>query len=271
MFTIEKEDMDWFIETIHKLSGISMTPAKKELIQSRLRPRIVSMGYKSFGEYKEHLKALDRHDAEWQELINLLTTNKTDFFREKEHFDWLVQVFLPEWLKLRKPTLRCWCAACSTGEEPYTLAMLLRRSLPEDISIQVLATDIDTKVLEVAKNGVYPKDRLSLVPPEYINYAFIHGTGDIKGWSKIKKDLKTVVSFQHFNLTSTFYPWRNTFDIIFCRNVFIYFTPPTIEKIVQNLQVATQYGGVFFIGQSESLQNVKHSWRYIQPSIFQKA
>lgn len=255
---------------IFDLAGISLSPSKRDLVQARLRGRVTANGFKSFKEYVQFLEGLNDKDQEWEVFINSLTTNKTDWFREPEHFDYLVSDFLPKWLKLKKKHLRIWCAASLTGEEPYTLSLVLNAALKDSgVTYEIIASDIDTKVLAVATNGVYQNNQLYQIPTQY-HSGLAMGTGDISQWMKIKKPIKDKVSFQQFNLTKFPYAWDNRFDLVMCRNVLIYFASQTIEQVTQAMFEVSCPDACLIIAHSESLQNLKTSWKYIKPSIYGK-
>ena len=265
---LSPEQFEYFRKKIFKLAGISLGTGKRDLVQSRLRSRLSSLRLQDFAEYQEYLEKLRHDDEEWQTFINQLTTNKTDWFREPQHFDFLREKFIPEWLRLNKNELKVWCAASSTGEEPYTLALVLEEALKgTGKSFKVFASDIDTKVLAVAQNGVYPKDQLHQIPEEYQkNLAF--GTREISAWMKVSKNLKSKVTFGQFNLVSS--SSVEKYDLIFCRNVLIYFNQSTIEQVVKTLYEAGHPDAVLIVSHSESFQGTKHIWDYIRPSIYSK-
>jgi chemotaxis methyl-accepting protein methylase len=265
-----EDDFSYFRGLVRELLGIQLSSAKKELVQSRLRARINALGVDGFSGYRAHLGQLASSDPEWQVFINLLTTNKTDWFRESAHFDYLKKDFLPAWKALGRRKLQVWSAACSTGEEPYTLAAVLEKELGAGYGYEILATDIDTEVLRNAKNGVYPLSRMEQVPENYRNGLFCVGTGEISQWMKVKSQLRQNINFQQINLTRPPYPWIGKFDLIFCRNVLIYFPKEEIQKVIEGMHDAAAPGANLVIGHSESLQNVKVSWNYKKPSIFLK-
>jgi len=268
---LSSSEFEYFRSKIFELAGISMSDSKIDLVRTRLRSRIISLGFSSFKAYQNYLKGLSENDPEWQAFINVMTTNKTDWFREPEHFHFLVKEFLPKWLSLGKKHLRVWCAASSTGEEPYTLALVLAEVLQNtQITFEIIASDIDTKVLEVAKNGVYHVDRLYQIPQDYQKSFIAKGTGEISSWFRLKKDLKSKVSFKQVNLIASDYPLNSKFDIVFCRNVLIYFDNQTIENVIQNIYRYCEEDAVLVIGHSESLQNIKSQWKYMRPSIYLK-
>ena len=161
---LKETELRFFCKLIEDLAGISLKPGKHDLVKARLRSRLNHHGMSSYEDYKHYLEGLPKNDPEWESFINMLTTNKTDFFREPKHFEYLVETILPEWLKTSEKTLKIWSAASSTGEEAYTLAMVLDRYLPKDRDFKILATDIDTKVVKFAQNAVYPISKKSKFP-----------------------------------------------------------------------------------------------------------
>jgi chemotaxis protein methyltransferase CheR len=267
---MSKEEFLFFRQKIFDLAGISLSEAKIDLLQSRLRSRVLQRGLSSYLEYKQYLESIGSGHEEWELFVNQLTTNKTDWFREDEHFTFLIEEFLPQWMKLKKKHLSVWCAASSTGEEPYTLAMVLQKYFQNSsVTFEIIATDIDTKVLKFASNGVYPRAGLELVPSEYQKFAFLMGTGEIEKWMKVKKEIKTHVKYVQLNLTEPL-SFPKKFDLVFCRNVLIYFSPETILKVVNSIFDVSEDQAVLVIAHSESLKNVKSKWKYVRPSIYQK-
>jgi chemotaxis methyl-accepting protein methylase len=240
-------------------------------VRARLRSRLAANDLESYSEYREFLEGLPKDHPEWESFINLLTTNKTDFFREPKHFDFLVKSILPEFLKGSEKTLKIWSAASSTGEEAYTLAMVLDRHLPKDRDFRILATDIDTNVVKTAQNAVYAIAKKSEIPVDYHQSALDLGRGSAKGWFRIKPHLKEKVIFKQHNLIEQTSPGENMFDLILCRNVLIYFDKETIQFVSKKLFHSTKPNGHLFIGHSESLQGIQHKWQLCGPSVLRKA
>ncbi|MDQ3231939.1 MAG: chemotaxis-specific protein-glutamate methyltransferase CheB [Pseudobdellovibrionaceae bacterium] len=268
---IDDDDFSFFQRRILALSGIHLSSVKKDLVRARLISRLSDLGLPTIKAYRQYLGTLASHDDEWQLLINQITTNKTDFFREPAHFKFLLDTFLPKWDRLQpNGRLRVWSAACSTGEEPYTLAMVLNRYFQDESRFEILASDIDTEVLEKASNGVYPVSRLPEIPFEYHAGAFVKGKGDVQKWFKIKKNLQARIKFARINLLEVNPDEFQRFDIVFCRNVFIYFQPETIQQIIGSFNRALNPGGALILGHSESL-NVDHKrWKPHGSSIYYK-
>jgi chemotaxis methyl-accepting protein methylase len=267
---IRPEDFEYFRSKIQSLAGLSMSMSKRELVHSRLRPRIETLQLDSFADYRYFLESISEQHPEWQIFVNLLTTNKTEWFREIKHFEFLTQEFLPFWLSLNKKKLKIWCAAGSTGEEPYSISTILHHHLPSGISYEILATDINTQVLNIASNGVYLKERIDGVPKKYQPSTFISGVEGIEHWVKVRPAIEKNVNFQFFNLKEKTYPWSNYFDLIFCRNVLIYFSNETILQVINNFYQASAAQSILIIGHSESLHKINTTWKHHQPSIYSK-
>lgn len=266
---ISNDQFDFFRKKIFELAGISMSDVKIDLVQSRLRSRVLNIGLNSFEDYQSYLTAVPKDHAEWETFINLLTTNKTDWFREPEHFEYLTQEFLPHWKKTGKKKLHIWCAASSTGQEPYTLSLILNeffRNTHYDYEIH--ASDIDTNVLKLAQNGVYHREQLNQIPEKFHTH-FAMGSGEIEQWMKVKKQIKKPVTFFQFNLTH-FEKFDRQYDLILCRNVLIYFGQQTISQVVNTLFQNAASDSVLVIAHSESLQTINTEWSFKRPSIYVK-
>ncbi len=262
---------EYFRSELKKRAGIAIADNKSEMITGRLRKRLIELKMRDFESYAEYLRSLPQSHAEWELFTNSLTTNKTDFFREPEHFEFLIKDIIPEWKKRGAAELNVWCAAASTGEEPYTLAMVLnRQSRVQGFKYSLLSSDIDSAVLAKAKNGVYPKTKLGEIPTDYHKDALAMGTGEISQWMKIKASMREGMSFQQVNLIEAPYRVGKSFDLIFCRNVLIYFTPETIATVAQGLYEAAKPGAYLVIGHSESLHNITTEWQYVKPSVYRK-
>lgn len=266
---LEPSDLDYFCQAIEARAGIALKASKVDLIRTRLRSRVEASGQGSFHAYRRWLESLSPQDPEWVEFTNLLTTNKTDFFREAKHFDHLIQSVLPEWLDGGAQTFKVWSAASSTGEEAFTLAMILNRYLPEGKDFRILGTDIDTNVIATAQNAVYSMNRKSEIPAEYQSHLEV-GQGEARGWFRIAPHLKERVTFKSHNLMDRTVPGENIFDLVLCRNVLIYFAPKTIEFVQSKLYAATRPGGYLYIGHSESFQGIHHKWISMDSSVYKK-
>jgi len=266
------DEFEYFQDLVRRLCGIHLKPIKRDLLKARLLRRLDSLGLSSIAEYRSYLSSLPSSNDEWQVLINVMTTNKTDFFREPSHFEYLTQRYLPEWEKHQpQRKLRVWSAASSTGEEAYSLALVLDDYFKGADRFEVYASDVDTDVIAHARNGVYSIDRLQGIPPQYHLRGVARGSGLLRRWFKIKKDIQAKVRFQYRNLVETPYSDMGTFDIIFCRNVFIYFAADLIEKIINEFYEISGPGSLLVIGHAETLQNTKSQWEHGGASIFTRA
>jgi two-component system chemotaxis response regulator CheB len=268
---ISDEDFKFFQKRIHELSGIHLTSSKTDLVRARLIARLAELNLPAIRDYRRFLETLPAQHKEWQHLVNQITTNKTDFFREPAHFKYLTDTFLPEWERRhRTGRLRVWSAASSSGEEPYTLAMVLNRYFGSEDRFEILASDIDTKVLAVAQNGVYANSRLHEIPMDYVEQAIVKGQREVKGWFKIRKPIAERVRFTRINLVETNFFGLGQFDIIFCRNVFIYFQQETIQEIIRGFSQVLNKDGLLILGHSESVRLPPAIWSTQGPSIYKK-
>ncbi|HJV35003.1 CheR family methyltransferase [Geomonas sp.] len=233
---------------IYRKAGIALAPHKKDMVYSRLARRLRALGLSSFTEYLKLVEAAG--EPELEAFINALTTNLTSFFREPHHFKLLGERLA------RQPAGRAvtiWSCGCSTGQEPYSIAMAARQALGEETPLRILATDIDTTVLARARQGVYPLDQLQKVPAGLLRRFFLKGAGRQEGLGRVKDELKRLVSFERVNLQSESWPIPERFDYIFCRNVMIYFDRETQHGILQRLASRLKPEGLLFVGHSESL------------------
>ncbi|MEW6184195.1 MAG: protein-glutamate O-methyltransferase CheR [Thermodesulfobacteriota bacterium] len=258
---------------VYEQSGINLSDSKKELVKARLGKRIRKGRFQSFGEYYRHV-VNDRSGEEIIQLLDSISTNFTQFFREKHHFEYLVQHFLPQ-IREREQRfskkIRIWSAGCSSGEEPYSIAITLLESLSpvSDWNLSILATDISTKVLGEARGGVYLKEKIHDLQPNLMKKYFLRGQGRWQQYVKVKSEVKSIVHFQRFNLMDSF-SFNEPFDCIFCRNVMIYFDKKTREQLVNRLYDHLAKEGVLFIGHSESLTGIDHAFHYIKPAVYRK-
>jgi chemotaxis protein methyltransferase CheR len=249
--------------------GLDLRTGKETLVSTRLARQIRQSGHLSFNAYYQHVV----DDSTGKALINLidaLTTNHTSFFREQAHFDFLRKTFLPAYKDCR--TIDIWSAACSSGEEPYTIAMCLAEELGAAVhgKARILATDISTQVLEKGERGMYRTDRFEGVSDARLHKFWLRGERDWAGWYRVKKDLRALVEFRRFNLLGD-ESGPGSFQLIFCRNVMIYFDKPTQQRVVRRLAGCLEPGGYLLTGHSESLTGIDHGLEYIQPAIYRKA
>ena len=247
-------------------AGISMPPSKKSLVEGRLRRRLQANGLDSYHDY---LQLLDRPEAR-QELataIDLLTTNETSFFREPKHFEHLRGYVLAE--RRYAAAFRVWSAACSSGEEPYSIAMLLAQILGSG-EWQVWASDLSTRVLERARSGHYDLERANGIPQEYLRSYCLKGRGPQEGTFLIDATLRSRVQFEQRNLLEPVLRTATPFDVIFLRNVMIYFDVPTKRRVVHNLLPGLKPSGMLYIGHSETLKGVTDALTLVAPAIYRK-
>lgn len=260
-------------DMVYQYSGITLSDQKRDLVRGRLMKRIRFHNLNSFSDYCNLLSEQESGE-ELTAFIDAISTNKTDFFRENAHFEFLERVVLPA-LKAEKKSqsirhVRVWSAACSTGEEPYTLALVLRRlglDNPASWDCKILATDISTKVLQSAVDGEYDLERVAPIPASELQSCFQHLSN---GKFQVKDALRELIKFGRLNLLREKYPFRKKFDLIFCRNVMIYFDSPTRERLVKHFYRYLQPGGYLFVGHSESLSGLTHPYAYVKPSIYRK-
>jgi len=256
-------------DAVYKHCGINLHDGKKELVQARIAKRLRESKYTSPSAYVEEVLS-NPNSEEFGHLIDAISTNLTSFFRENGHFQYLVEQHLPRVIdrkrKVGTPTIRCWSAGCSTGEEPYTLGMVLSESAP-NITAKILATDISRKVLGHAKAGQYDEARLKDVP-QFMRKKYFTDSGG--GRVTASPDLSRMIVFNYLNLMER-WPFSGPFDFIFCRNVMIYFDKETQERLVNRFYDVLEPGGVLFTGHSESLTGIKHKFKYAQPTIYMKA
>lgn len=262
-----------FSKLVYDKAGINLHDGKRELVRSRLSRRLRAKNIPRFKDYYKYLM----EDESGDELINMLdaiSTNLTSFFREPKHFAFLEKTALPSLfnkINSRTERLTVWSAGCSSGEEPYTLAICLNEYMGNNSSadFRILATDISTKVLSTAAGGIYMDQQVKNIPTPVLRKYFQRGQGKWAAHYRLKSFVRNAIEFKRLNLMEPF-PFKNKFHIIFCRNVMIYF-----DKNVQNILVNKYYdslidGGYLFIGHSESLMGTHHKFRYVQPTIYQK-
>jgi len=244
---------------------------KRTLVEGRLSNHVASQGFEGFHDYLEDVFA-DTTGTKINTLMTRLTTNYTYFMREKEHYDFLESVALPEWTsKLTSRDLRIWSAGCASGEEAYTTVMVLHEwfgsNRIKDWDTTLLATDISLKVLEMAKEGIYPEEHFERLPKAW-KYKYFDKIGN--GNYKIKPILRNGVSFGQFNLMGDFSRFKKKFHIIFCRNVMIYFDSPTKQILAKKYHDALEVGGYLFIGHSETLSGIQGDFKQVKPAIYQR-
>ncbi len=266
-----------FSKLVYDTAGIYLHEGKKSLLQARLNKRLRATGIKSYEEYYKYLTNPSNF-GEFIHFLDVISTNLTYFFREYQHFDFLEKVALPEItskkLKDGDRRIRMWSAGCSTGEEPYSIAMCVLTFFEKNTQkvkwdFKILATDISTRVLQTAIKGIYSEDRVKKVPPAMKNRFFIKIVQNGEKVYQVSEELKKVVTFRRLNLKDR-YPFKGPFEVIFCRNVMIYFDKPTQGELIRRMTSYLAPGGYFFVGHSESLAGLNHGLKYVMPAIYQK-
>jgi chemotaxis protein methyltransferase CheR len=249
---------------IYRVAGIALAPGKKDMVYSRLARRLRARELESFADY---LELLDQGDeAELEAFINALTTNMTSFFREPHHFRIMAERLaqLPA-----ERQVSIWTCAASTGEEPYSIAMTaLDARKGSHHAPRVLATDIDTNVLETARKGVYPVDQQGKVHPDLLRRYFLQGSGKNAGFFRVRDEVKQLVSFRRLNLLDGNWPMRGRFDFLFCRNVMIYFDKQTQHRILERLAGYLEPGGLLFVGHSESFHGASDLFKVSGNTVY---
>ena len=267
-FDFTGRDFERIRKLIHGRAGIALADSKEEMVYSRVARRLRSLGLDSFRGYLDQLER-GNDDEEWQAFTNALTTNLTSFFREAHHFTALQRLLES---RPRGHKARIWCAAASTGEEPYSLAITAceaHGSLTPPVAI--LATDIDTQVLATAERGVYPIERIEKLSSDQRKRFFLKGAGSAEGQCRVVDPLRQLLTFRPLNLLDARYPMRGPFDAIFCRNVMIYFDKPTQLTVLQRMMPLLADDGLFFAGHSESFFHAGDLIQSVGRTIYKKA
>ncbi|MEA2102119.1 MAG: protein-glutamate O-methyltransferase [Thermodesulfobacteriota bacterium] len=269
-FDLTDKEFRLFKEMIYQETGIHLSDQKKRLLVARLSRRLRALELKTFTDYYQYLCDNKHTQKELINLINRITTNKTDFFREMHHFAFLTETALPKIIKQGEDNgnrrLRVWSAGCSSGEEPYSIAMTLADAFSrrKGWDIKILATDLDTQVLKKATDAIYNTQTIAPVPSKYLSKYFIRKDNAYT----ITPQIRSMISFRRLNLMDKTFPMKNPFDIIFCRNVIIYFDPETKERLMGKVHCHLKKDGYMFIGHSESLMNMKGDYKYIKTTIY---
>ena len=262
-----------FQELIYQEAGIWLASHKHALLTGRLARRLRFLGLSKMQEYYQLVTQPDQlHER--AVMIDCITTNETHFFREPRHFDFLSQHVFPRWHQeavtgQRTTHLRVWSAGCSSGEEPYSLAMLLLKNFPAEKGwdLEVLASDISTRILEKAREAVYPIEKMKDIPQEYLRAYMLKGRGEHKGVMTVSPELHRVVRFARVNLHADSYPLQGLFDVIFCRNVLIYFDQKSKEKVINGILRHLSPSGLLFVGHSEHLGGISPSLKTVAPTV----
>ncbi len=253
--------------------GIKLPLSKKIMLQSRLVSRLKINGIKSYADYTKYVLSGEASESEIVNMIDLVSTNKTDFYRESAHFDFMKEVILPDFLasESRQP-MKIWSSASSSGEEAYTIAIVISEFIENNrkIDFEILGTDISSRILDKAKMGIYPMDRVDVIPLSQKKKYLLRSKDQENPMVRIVPSLRAKARFQRLNLMDTSYNVPKDFDIIFCRNVLIYFDRETQEKVINKLCMHLKPGGYFFLGHSESISGIDVPLKPLKPTMFVK-
>lgn len=263
MIPLTDTELSGFSRLMFDAAGITLAPSKKALVEGRLSKRLHALGLSSFTAYLQHLRA---DTAERQQAIDLLTTNETYFFREPRHFAYLSEQIIPTADSSRP--FRVWSAACSSGEEPYSIAMVLAERMAQR-PWEIVASDISTRILEQARRAIYPMERAEKIPQPYLKAFCLKGTGAQAGSFTLQPAIRERVRFQEINLNTTL-PDNGLFDLVVLRNVMIYFDADTKRAVCRRLLDTLRPGGHLFVGHSESLNGLDLPVQTIQPAVYRK-
>lgn len=270
--SISQKEFQNFQELIYRTSGIWLPQGKTALLVGRLSKRLRHFGLKTFSEY---FRVVSNNPEEFTRMLDAISTNETRFFREPNQFDFLEQRVLPQWIaeaedSARARRVRVWSAGCSTGQEPYSLAMTLLHHLPPSAGwdIEIVATDLSTQVLQTAKSATWDFAKSSEIPEHYLKAFMLRGYGEQEGKMKAGPEIRSLINFYRLNLNEAKYPVSGKFDLIFCRNVLIYFDLETRTKVVQRLLEHLSPAGFLFVGHAESLHTMAGILRRVVPTIY---
>jgi chemotaxis protein methyltransferase CheR len=265
-FSFNHRDFEKVRELIYQRAGISLSDSKQEMVYSRLARRLRATGLNSFSTYLLELEG-EKNSDEWELFINALTTNLTSFFREEHHFP-----ILADHAKIKNTPFRVWCSASSTGEEPYSIAITLCDVFGTlSPNVVIIATDIDTNVLSIAAKGVYNVDKLEKISTEKIRRYFLKGKGNNEGLVSVRPELRKLITFKQLNLLDEQWPLDDVFDVIFCRNVMIYFDKLTQSKILKQFAPLMKHDGLLFAGHSENFLYVTDDFKLRGKTVYQLA
>ncbi len=275
MNVIADRDYEFICRQVYERSRIHLGANKKEMVSARLSRRLHQLGLEDCHAYCRLLKSEDGKE-ELAHLVDLIATNYTNFFRETEHFKFLIQTVVRDWKTERRlkggECFRVWSSAASTGEEAYSIAILLAEAFADELSVRwkVEASDISSRVIEKARLAVYSGERMQLVREERVRRHFQYGVGNWEGFYRVRPELRAQVHFHELNLLQDRYPFERGFHVIFCRNVMIYFDHDTQEQLVTRLSEQLLPGGYLFVGHSETLTGIRHPLKVVLPSIYRK-
>jgi len=270
-YTITDDEFNKLRKLVFDIAGITLAESKRELVISRFSRRLRALDLSTFSDYYNFI--ITDGSGEIQNFINSITTNKTDFFRENHHFEFIINSFIPEVVAKKQESVKVWSAGCSTGEEPYTIAMVLHNYLVEKhgIKAKILATDIDTNVLSFASKGIYREEVMDPVDGNLLSKYFLRGKDNSSGFYKAKEVIKDMITFRQLNFIAEEFPIKTHFDIIFCRNVIIYFNNETKSYVLNKLNSYIKPGGYFIIGHSEAIFDMVEGLKYLKNTIYNKS
>ena len=266
---MDRRTFDRFRRLVYEKSGIALGPGKEALVSARVDRRLRALGIDNYGTYL-HRVTHDHSGEEIVQLLDAISTNVTSFFREPAHFEFLAQAMV-EWQDAGQRRFRVWSAACSTGEEPYSIAItMLGAARSADLDVKILATDISTRVLETCRQGTYPQERLDGVPPALRDHYFTQDGSQNPPRYAVKDLLSRMIVFKRLNLSAPPFPMRGPLDVIFCRNVMIYFDRAVRVRLLQELWRLLKPGGYLLVGHAESLTAMMGEFDTVRPSIYVK-
>jgi chemotaxis protein methyltransferase CheR len=266
---IGPEEYEFIRRTVYEHSRINLGAERMALVAARVAKRLRALKLPDFDIYCQYLRS-SKGKQEVPFLVEAISTNHTYFFRESRHFDLLKEVVVPKWRARGFGAIRVWSAAGSSGEEPYTIAIVLAEALGLQTNWRILATDISARMLDLGRSAIYKADRLSHVPPELQRRYFQRGVGASEGQFRVREELRERVEFTQLNLLQPKYPFMTEFDLIFCRNVMIYFDRETQHTLIEKMMPHLIGGGYLMIGHSESLSGIRHCLSVVEPAVYQK-
>jgi len=265
---IDHKTFQEFADLIYDKAGIQLGPHKKALVTSRLAKRMRKLGIQDFRSYYEYINQ-DQTQNELVELLDAISTNVTQFYREPRHFE-ILEDLAQKWERSGQQRFRIWCAAASSGEEPYTIAISLLESLRDTRDTKILATDISTQVLERARKGIYEKKRLQKVPQQMIRKYFRKVPGGEEESYQVADPVRDMIQFKRLNLATPPFPLRGPLDAIFCRNVMIYFDNTVRKHLLDEMYRVLKPGGYLMVGHAESLSGMLSHFKSVEPSVYVK-
>lgn len=273
---MNNREFERFSAFIYDKVGIKLPSAKKTMLEARLQKRLKVLAIDSFEAYSDFVFSAEGQRAELVHLIDVVTTNKTDFFREPSHFDYLTKIALPAIIQsrgdCRRQPLRIWSAGCSSGEEPYTMAMVLSEFAEErnDFSFAILASDISTRILNTAKTAVYPEDRVDTVVPNFKKKYLLRSRDRSRSLIRICPQLRAQITFRRINFMDEDLGVADMMDVIFCRNVVIYFDKETQQRLMRKFYQQLRPGGYLFLGHSETLNGLDVDFKAVASTVYRK-